>query len=159
MATRTAAFWTFIAVLVLLHLTFRIGLGIGVVPDLLVVAALLGGRRLGGWESALYGLVLGILADSLAVVAFGATSVAFVIVCYLGSRLRVWFEGDSLLFILAYAFVGAWLVEVIRFFAGGYGTRGMPVTYLYMDAPLQSLYVALAALASLIAYRAVTGSR
>lgn len=159
MASRSSSFWTFIGILILLHLVLRLALGMTIVPDLLVVAALLGSRRLGGWPSALYGLVLGILADSLALVAFGATAVAFVIVCYLGSRSRNLFEGDSYLFVAFYAFLGAWLVDVIRFFVGGSMGRGLELSYLVTGGLLSALYVAVAAVVSLIAYRAITGHR
>lgn len=159
MASRSTAFWVFIAVLIVLHLVLRLALGITIVPDLLVVAALLGGRRLGGWQSALFGLVLGVLADSLALVGFGATSVAFVIVCYLGSRSRNLFEGDSYLFIAFYAFIGAWLVEVIRFVVGGSMGRGLSPGYLVGGGLLNALYIAAAAVVSLIAYRAISGRR
>ena len=159
MASRSTSFWTFIAVLILLHLVLRLALGLTVIPDLLVVAALLGGRRLGGWSSALYGLLLGILADSLSLVGFGATAVAFVIVCYIGSRSRNFFEGDSYLFIAFYAVVGAWLVEAIRFLAGGSLGRGQDPGYLLTGGLLNALYVAAAAVVSLIAYRAITGHR
>ena len=108
---------------------------------------------------ALFGLLLGILADSLALVAFGATSVAFVVVCYIGSRSRNFFEGDSYLFIAFYAVIGAWLVEVIRFFAGGAMARGLDMGYLVGAGLLNALYVAAAAVVSLIAYRAITGHR
>lgn len=159
MASRSTSFWTFIGILILLHLVLRLALGLMVVPDLLVVAALLGGRRLGGWSSALFGLLLGVLADSLALVGFGATAVAFVVVCYLGSRSRNFFEGDSYLFIAFYALVGAWLVEVIRFVAGGAMGRGVDPGYLVSGGLLNALYVAVAAVVSLIAYRAITGHR
>lgn len=159
MASRSTSFWTFIGLLILLHLVMRLALGLTIVPDLIVVAALLGGRRLGGWQSALFGLLLGILADSLALVAFGATSVAFVVVCYIGSRSRNFFEGDSYLFIAFYAVIGAWLVEVIRFFAGGAMARGLDMGYLVGAGLLNALYVAAAAVISLIAYRAITGHR
>jgi rod shape-determining protein MreD len=159
MASRSTSFWTFIVILILLHLVLRLALGLTIVPDLIVVAALLGGRRLGGWQSALYGLLLGILADSLALVGFGATSVAFVLVCYLGSRSRNFFEGDSYLFIAMYALLGAWLVEVIRFFAGGAMVREVSAGYLVSGGLLNALYVAAAAVVSLIAYRAITGHR
>jgi rod shape-determining protein MreD len=159
MASRSTTFWTFIGILILLHFVLRLALGLIVVPDLLVVAALLGGRRLGGWQSALYGLLLGLLADSLALVGFGATSVAFVVVCYMGSRSRNFFEGDSYLFIASYAILGAWLVEVIRFFAGGAMGRGVDLGYLVRGGLLNALYVAAAAVVSLIAYRAITGHR
>lgn len=159
MASRSTTFWTFIAVLILLHLVLRLALGLTVIPDLMVVAALLGGRRLGGWSSALYGLLLGILADSLSLVGFGATAVAFVVVCYIGSRSRNFFEGDSYLFIAVYAVVGAWLVEAIRFLAGGSLGRGLDAGYLLTGGLLNALYVAAAAVVSLIAYRAITGHR
>lgn len=159
MASRSTSFWTFIVILILLHLVLRLALGLTIVPDLIVVAALLGGRRLGGWQSALYGLLLGILADSLALVGFGATSVAFVVVCYIGSRSRNFFEGDSYLFIALYAVVGAWLVEAIRFAAGGAMARGVGAGYLIGGGLLNALYVAAAAVVALIAYRAFTGHR
>jgi rod shape-determining protein MreD len=159
MASRSTSFWTFILILIVLHLVLRLALGLTIVPDLIVVAALLGGRRLGGWQSALYGLVLGILADSLALVGFGATSVAFVVVCYIGSRSRNFFEGDSYLFISVYAIVGAWLVEAIRYFLGGAMARGVDMSYLIGAGLLNALYVAAAAVVSLIAYRAITGHR
>jgi cell shape-determining protein MreD len=159
MASRTTSFWTFIGILILLHLALRLALGITVIPDLIVVAALLGGRRLSGWQSALYGLVLGILADSLALIGFGATSVAFVIVCYLGSRSRNFFEGDSYLFIGLYAILGAWIIEAVRWLAGGAMSRGVDAAWLVSGGLLNALYIAAAAIVSLIAYRAITGHR
>ncbi|HEX6307910.1 MAG TPA: rod shape-determining protein MreD [Longimicrobiales bacterium] len=159
MASRATTFWTFIVILVLLHLVLRLALGMTLVPDLIVVAALLGARRLGGWQAALLGLGLGVLADSLALVGFGATAVALVVVCYLGSRSRNLFEGDSFIFIAVYAFVGAWLVEVIRFMTGGPTLQGAGAGYLVSGALLSALAVAAATVVSLIAYRAISGER
>jgi rod shape-determining protein MreD len=156
---RASTFWTFIGILVLLHLTLRVGLGLTVIPDLITAALLLGARRLAGWHAALYGLVLGILADSLAVVGFGATAVAYVIVGYLGSRSRSLFEGESHLFAFVYVFLGGWLVEAIRYFTSGAAGRGIPLSYLLADAALGALYLAIAAVVAMIAYRAVTGNR
>ena len=159
MASRTTTFWTFIAILLLIHLTLRVGLGLDVVPDLITVALLLGARRLGGWQAALYGLVLGLLADSLAVVGFASTAVAYVVVGYLGSRSRNFFEGESYLFIVLYVFLGAWLIDALRFLVGGAAGRGVPYSYLMGDAALGALYLMFAAVVSMIAYRAFTGHR
>lgn len=160
MATRSSPFWGFILVLVLLHLVLRLALGLTVVPDLLVVAALLGARRLSAPGAALLGLVLGVIADSLAVVAFGATAVAFVIVCYLGSRTRNLFEGDSYLFAAIYVFIGAWLIFAIRFLVGGFMARSQETLLQFAgSAAFDSLHVAIAAVVSLIAFRAITGRR
>ena len=158
-AARTTTFWTFICILVLLHLVLRVGLGLAVIPDLITVALLLGARRLAGWHAALYGLLLGILADSLAVVGFGATAVAYVIAGYLGSRSRSLFEGESYLFVFVYVFIGGWLVDAVRFFMGGAMGRGTPLSYLGADAALAALYMAVAAVVSMMAYRAATGHR
>jgi rod shape-determining protein MreD len=159
MASRTTSFWTFIVVLVLLHLLLRLALGLTVVPDLFVVALLLGARRLGGAGAALLGLVLGILADSLALIAFGATAVAFVIVGFLGSRSRNLFEGDSYLFVAFYAFIGAWLIEAIRFVVGGALARGVQPLTLVSEGALSALYTAAAAIIAMMAYRGFTGHR
>jgi rod shape-determining protein MreD len=159
MASRTTAFWTFIFVLVLLHLVLRLALGLTMVPDLLVVALLLGSRRLGGVGAALLGLGLGILADSLALIAFGATAVAFVIVGYLGARSRNFFEGDSYLFVAVYAFLGAWLIEAIRFVVGGAMARGVEPLVLATDGALTALLTAVAAVIALAGYRFITGNR
>jgi rod shape-determining protein MreD len=159
MASRTTSFWTFIVVLVLLHLLLRLALGLTVVPDLFVVALLLGARRLGGAGAALLGLVLGILADSLALIAFGATAVAFVVVGFLGSRSRNLFEGDSYLFVAFYAFIGAWLIEAIRFVVGGALARGVQPLALVSEGALSALYTAAAAIIAMMAYRGFTGHR
>jgi rod shape-determining protein MreD len=159
MPARSSSFWLFIAALVLLHLIVRVALGITVVPDLLVVALLLGARRLTSPAAALLGLVLGVLADSLALVAFGATAVAFVVAGYLGSRSRNLFEGDSFLFVIVYVFLGAWLIEAIRFFVGGAAGRGQEPMTLLTQAPLTALYTALAAGVALFLYRIISGRR
>lgn len=152
-------FWGFILLLVLLHLTLRLGFGMTAVPDLLVAAALLGARRLSGAGAAFYGLVLGILADSLALVAFGATAVALVVTGFLGARSRNFFEGDSYLFLVLYLFLGAWLVEVIRFAVGGAMARGQEPLLLITAAPLAALWIAAAGLVAAIAYRSLSGQR
>lgn len=159
MATKAASFWTFIVILVLLHLIFRLALGIGLIPDLLTVALLLGSRRLGAWQASLLGLVLGLLADSLALVGFGATAVAYVAVSWIGSRSRNLFEGESYLFVALYAFLGAWLIELIRFLVGGSIARGVETTYLIGPAALNSLLIAAASVIALVAYRAFSGYR
>jgi rod shape-determining protein MreD len=153
------SFWIFMFLLVLLHLVLRLALGITLVPDLIVVALLLGARRLSGAGAALYGLVLGVLADSLAMVAFGATAVAFVIAGFLGSRSRNFFEGDSYLFLAFYTFLGAWLIEAIRFLVGGAMGRGQEPMALLTLTPITALYTMVAAIIATIAYRAFSGNR
>jgi rod shape-determining protein MreD len=155
----TRSFWIFIFVLVVLHLILRLGLALTMVPDLITVALLLGARRLSGAGAAFLGLVLGILADSLAMVAFGATAVAFVIAGFLSARSRNFFEGDSYLFTVVFVFLGAWLIEAIRFGVGGAMARGQEPMQLLTTMPLTALLTAAAALVALIAYRSLSGNR
>lgn len=157
--SRETTFWLFMATLILLHLVLRLAFGLTMAPDFLIVAALLGARHLNGGPAAVWGLGLGILADSLALVAFGATAVALVVVCYLGSRTRNLFEGESFLFTFVYIFFGAWLVEAIRFAAGGAMRRGEEPIMLVTDLPLTALVTAVGAFFALLAYRAITGYR
>jgi rod shape-determining protein MreD len=159
MAARPTAFWVFIIILVLLHLTVRVGFGITAGPDLLVAALLLGARRLGGAAAAAYGLVLGVLADALAMIAFGATAVAFVVAGYIGARSRNLFEGDSYLFVAGYVFGGAWLIAALHFVVSGAAGRGHDAMLLLTQAPVTALITAVTAAVALAAYRAVSGYR
>jgi rod shape-determining protein MreD len=159
MAARSPGFWVFIGVLVLLHLVLRLALNLTFVPDLLVVALLLGSRRLGGAGAALLGLLLGILADSLTLLAFGATAVAFVVVGFIGARSRNLFEGDSYLFVAFYAFIGAWLIEAVRFLVGRMIGQPLEPFALVSEAALSALFTAIAAVVAMAAYRFFTGNR
>ncbi|HEX6041138.1 hypothetical protein, partial [Longimicrobium sp.] len=79
----------FIAVLVVLYFLLRVGLGLGVLaPDLLVVALLLGARRMrAGWAAGL-GFLLGVLDGAAHPMTMGAGAVALTVLGYLGARSR-----------------------------------------------------------------------
>ena len=150
------AFWIFIILLVVLHLGVHVAMGIrGFAPDLLTVALLLGARRLSGAGAAGLGLALGLLNDALSLTAFGALAVTYTIVGFVGARSRDMFEGDSLLFVAAYIFLGKWLRDVIYVLL----TRSAPWSDLWSASPLAALYAAIAALVALTLYRAATSDR
>jgi rod shape-determining protein MreD len=158
MAGRTnyVAFWVFILILVVLHFAAHVALGIGgAAPDLLTIALLLGVRRLSGAGAAGLGLALGLLNDALSLTAFGALAVTYSILGFLGARSRDLFEGDSLLFVAAYIFLGKLLRDVFYQVL----TRGAPWSDLYTAAPLAALYAAVAAIVALTLYRASTSDR
>jgi cell shape-determining protein MreD len=159
MTARSPAFWVFIGVLVLLHLVLRLALNLTFVPDLLVVALLLGSRRLSGGGAAPLRLFLCILADSLTLLAFGATAVAFVVVGFIGARSRNLFEGDSYLFVAFYAFIGAWLIEAVRFLVGRMIGQPLEPFALVSEAAISALFTAIAAVVAMAAYRFFTGNR
>jgi rod shape-determining protein MreD len=150
----------FIIILIAIDLSLHVGLGFGAgAPDLLTVAALLSARRLTGVKASLVGLVLGLLADSLSVVSFGASAVAMVIVCFLGARTRDMFEGNSTLFIGAYLFLGKWLRDAIWFGAAPAAHDGDPISILWTALPLHALITAVCGAIAIMIFRAVVGER
>ncbi len=99
--------WVLVGILSVLHFVLHVGLGIGrAAPDLLTIALLLMAREVGVGSAAGAGLVLGLLEDSLSVLAFGANTVAMTMVGILGALTRDLFVGDSRLFVVSYLFLG-----------------------------------------------------
>lgn len=160
MASRTgASFWVFILILVVLHLVIHVAAGMGTsAPDLLTIAVLLAARRLSGASAAAVGLVLGILVDALSLTTFGAMALAYTILGFLGARSRDLFEGDSLLFVAVYIFLGTWLCKAL-YLVFTRSALGEPWGVLLTSAPLAAAYTAVAAMISLMLYRAATGER
>jgi rod shape-determining protein MreD len=157
--TRAWAYWIFIALLVLVNFTLQLALGWEAVPDLLVVALLLGARRLGGAASAALGLFLGLLRDALSLVAFGADAVTMTIIGFLASKSRELFLGEGMVFIAVYLFVGKWLHDAIYFFVAGPTVRGGVVGALLISAPIAAAYAAVVGVVALFAYQLILGER
>lgn len=159
-AARGWRFATFIALLVVLHFTLHVALGVGrAAPDLLTPAALFAARRLGGAAAAGLGLALGVLNDALSLAAFGADAVTLTALAYLGARSRDLFVGDSLLFVALYLFLGKWLHDVLYYLLAGAEARGEAVSRLLLEAPLLAGYAAAASIAALLVYRTITRER
>ena len=146
----------FILILVVLHFAVHVALGLhGSAPDLLTIALLLGVRRLSGSGGAGFGLALGVLNDALSLSAFGALAVTYSILGFVGARSRDLFEGDSLLFVAVYIFLGKLLRDILYQVL----TRSVPWSDLWTLSLLASLYAAVAAIVALILYRAATSDR
>ena len=149
-------FWIFIIILVVLHLGVHVAFGVrALAPDLLTVALLLGVRRLTGAAGAGFGLALGILNDALSMTAFGAMAVTYAVIGFLGARSRDLFEGDSLLFVAAYLFLGKFLRDLLYQLL----TRSHPWSDLLTTSLLACLYAAVAGVIALTLYRAATSDR
>lgn len=162
MASRSgtgAPFWVFIAILVVVHLVLHVAIGLGAVaPDILTVAVLLAARRLKGSAAAAVGLVLGILNDALSLTTFGAMALVYAIVGFLGARSRDLFEGDSLLFVAVYVFLGKWLRDAL-YFVVTRSAHGDPWGSLLTTAPVAAIFAAFSAMVAVTLYRAATGER
>jgi rod shape-determining protein MreD len=152
----------FLLILAILHLLLQVGFALGAAaPDLLVVALLLGARRMSAPAAAALGLVLGVLQDAVALIAFGAGAVVLTVLGYLGARTRDFFIGESLAFTAAYVFLGKWLHVALLALLLRYG-RGVPAEWtqlLLVDAALAALYTAAAGVLALALYRGVTDER
>jgi rod shape-determining protein MreD len=152
----------FLVVLALLHLLLQIGFGLATgAPDLLVVALLLGARRMAAPAAAALGLVLGVVYDAVALLAFGSGAVVLTILGYLGARTRELFVGESLAFSAVYLFLGKWLHVLLLALMLRYG-RGAAVEWtplLLVEAPLAALYTAVAGVVALAVYRGGTGQK
>ncbi|MGH7470469.1 MAG: rod shape-determining protein MreD [Longimicrobiales bacterium] len=161
MATRsTPAFWVFFGLLLTAYFLLHVGLGLGAsVPDLLTVALLLGVRRVRSSVAAALGLVLGLIQDALAFGSFGADALTLTILGYLGARSRDLFEGDSLLFVGAYLFLGKWLHDLGYWALAPANSRSDFVAEVLLRSPLAALYAAGAGVMALVIFRAVTGEK
>jgi len=155
MARSKYGFSIFVVILVLVHLVLHVGLGLGEsAPDLMTVAVLLAARRMRATAAALLGLLLGVIEDSLALVSFGASAVAFSAIAVLGARSRDLFEGDSVLFMVVYLFLGKVLRDAIHVLLTE-AESGM----LLSSTPVAALYAMVAGIIGIGVYRAVTGER
>ena len=157
---RSWPFVFFIVLVVLAHFVLRLVIGIGsAAPDLLTVAALLAARRLNGAQAAALGLLLGVLDDALTLVSFGAGAVALTVVSFLGARSRDLFEGDSLLFIVVYLFIGKWLRDALVWALSPALRDADVVPALFVAMPITAVIAAGAGAAAMIVYRTTTGER
>jgi rod shape-determining protein MreD len=160
MAQRTgASFWIFIAVLVVAHLVLHVAIGLTTVaPDLMTVAVLLAARRVKGSAGAAIGVAIGLLTDALSLTTFGALALVNGIVGFLGARSRDLFEGDSMLSVAVYVFIGKWLRDALYFLVTK-SAHDDPWSVLITSAPIAAIFAAVSALFALMLYRAATGER
>lgn len=109
-------------------------------PNLLLCAVLVSARQLRPGAAAVVGFILGILEDAMAVSHFGLATLLLVLTAYLGSLTRDTFVGEEPLFIGTYLFVGTWVYEIAIFLI--LGASGDPLSYIFLQAPLDGLATA-----------------
>lgn len=139
--------YSWVAVLLVLHLLLHVGFAYGRgAPDLLTLALLLAAREVGLGRAAVIGLFFGLLEDALSVLAFGANSIAMTLVAVGGALSRDFFVGDSRIFLVSYVFAGKWIRDLIHWIAMGEGLRQPFWEQVLVQGALQGLYVAAIAL-------------
>lgn len=143
MIRRSAALLLVVLALVTLHFVLHLTAGLGdAAPDLLTVGVLLLARQVHMGVASAVGFGLGLLEDSLSVVAFGSNALALTVVGAVGARTREWFMGDSLLFMASYLAAGKWLRDFLHWLLVGPGFRDDFLAMFFLQAPLAALYAA-----------------
>jgi rod shape-determining protein MreD len=101
------------SILIFLHYTLRPLLNWRAAPDFLIIALLLASVRVRPGVAALFGFVLGLASDSLALGAFGAGALAMSVIGYTWSRLKAVFFADHVLLNGFFLFLGKWAYEIM----------------------------------------------
>jgi len=106
--------------LVLMHFTLRPLLGNDrLAPDFLLLALMFFAIRSRPSKAAIAGITVGILADALSPVAFGAGALAHTVVGYLQAWGKAIFFPDNLLVTTGFLFFGSWMRNFLVLLAGG----------------------------------------
>jgi len=143
--------WFVVFFLVLLHLLFQVGLGVGGwVPDLLTVALLLGSREVRTGTGAAMGFVFGLMEDAFSLLAFGANTLTLTLLGIVGARTRDLFVGDSFRFMISYLVLGTWMRGLVHWLVAGAAVRAPFVETLLLRGIPASFYAALVGIAALL---------
>ncbi len=100
-------------ILIALHYTLRPLLGWRASVDFLLIALVFGAVRMRPAGAAIYGFILGLAADSLALGAFGAGALAGTLVGFAASWLKAVFFADNLALNAFFLFLGKWAFDLV----------------------------------------------
>ena len=101
------------AILIFLHYTLRPLLSWRAAPDFLIIALLLASVRVRPGVAALFGFLLGLASDSVALGSFGAGALAMTLIGFAWSRLKAVFFADHVLLNGFFLFLGKWAYDVV----------------------------------------------
>jgi rod shape-determining protein MreD len=142
-------------VLVLLNYTLRPLLGWRVGPDFLIIALLLVAIRVRPGTAAVLGLVMGIVADSLELHAFGAGALAMCCVGFAASWLKAVFFADDMFLNAFFFFAGKWAFDVLFLLAEHRVGGGELLRELLVWSPITAAVTALWGLLTLLILRPI----
>jgi rod shape-determining protein MreD len=101
------------AILIFLHYTLRPLLSWRAAPDFLIIALLLASVRVRPGLAAMFGFILGLTSDSVALSSFGAGALAMTLIGFVWSRLKAVFFADHVLLNGFFLFLGKWAYEIV----------------------------------------------
>ncbi len=126
--------------LVVLHFGFRPLIGDAqAAPDFLMLALLVYAIGARPGQGAIAGFIVGVLADSLSPVAFGAGALAHTVIGYLAAWGKAVFFADNLWVNAALFFVGVWLRDAFVLLVGGSASGSAILWQLGYWSPLLAL--------------------
>src|SRR4051812_37247526 len=133
------------AILIVLHYTLRPLLAMRASVDFMIVALLLGAVRMRPGAAAVYGFILGLIADSLGVSVFGAAALGMSIVGFSASWLKAVFFADNLALNGFFLFVAKWAFDLIFLLIGAMsgGTSDL-LMQIFVWSPLAAAVTAVA---------------
>jgi len=137
------------AILIVLHYTLRPLLAWRASVDFMIVALLLGSVRLRPGGAAVYGLLLGLVADSLAVNTFGAAALGMSIVGFGASWLKAVFFADNLALNGFFLFLAKWLFDMIVLVVGHQAHGAEIAMQVFVWSPLSAAVTAVAGVLAL----------
>jgi rod shape-determining protein MreD len=145
--------------LIVLQFTLRPLLAWRAPIDFLLVALLYGSVRMRPGLAAVYGFLLGLAADSLALSAFGASALAMSIVGFSASWLKAVFFADNLALNAFFLFLGKWLFDLIFLVAMHNMPPGDFVVQVFVWSTLSAVVTAVAGVLLMGAVRPLAEGR
>ncbi|MGH7620046.1 MAG: rod shape-determining protein MreD [Gemmatimonadaceae bacterium] len=137
------------AILIVLHYTLRPLLAWRASIDFMIVALLLGAVRMRPGAAAVYGLLLGLVTDSLAVSSFGAAALGMSLVGFGASWLKAVFFADNLALNGFFLFLAKWLFDLIVLIVG-HRVHGAEIAMqIFVWSPLSAAVTAVAGVITL----------
>jgi rod shape-determining protein MreD len=131
------------ALLIVMHYTLRPLLSWRFGIDFLLIALVFGSVRIRPANAAIYGLVLGLAADSLSLGAFGAGALAATVVGFSASWLKAVFFADNFALNTIFLFAGKWVFDFVYLLMAR-RTHGMEMlVQLVLWTPLAAVVTAL----------------
>jgi rod shape-determining protein MreD len=133
------------AILIVLHYTLRPLLAWRASIDFMIVALLLGSVRMRPGAAAVYGFVLGLVADSLGASVFGAAALGMSTVAFAASWLKAVFFADNLALNGFFLFVAKWAFDLIFLLIGALSGGGSDLLMqIFVWSPLAAAVTAVA---------------
>jgi rod shape-determining protein MreD len=137
------------AILIVLHFTLRPLLAWRASIDFIIVALLLGAVRMRPGVAAVYGLVLGLIADSQSVDTFGAAALGMSLVGFGASWLKAVFFADNLALNGFFLFLAKWLFDLVVLIVGHQAHGAEIAMQVFVWSPLSAAVTAVAGVIAL----------